>query len=362
MENNLRVLHIDIAKGISIFLVALYHSKLSSYFPEATHAMSLFRMPLFFLLSGVFFSWSVSNRTFFMKKSEALLKPYFFILLSIFSLYVLFPNLGSNRFEPVYGLSEFQGILYGNVNTIRWLPLWFLTHLFAVYTLCFIIFKYFNFNKLPTTIKALCIFSFLAAGAFYNQDYSADIKLSFLGNEALPFTFNVILITSAFFISGRVLRTYLLKFNPSIFAMLITLSLFLIIALFTPAYVRLSVGVYESPILSTVGAFCGIYLVLSLSWLLNKSCYLSYIPLIMGRGSLFILIFHGVIAHRLERVGSKIFPGEESILAIIFTLFSFITCILIPLIIRKVVLRSSILSLVFFPIGDNKLFKKLFKK
>jgi fucose 4-O-acetylase-like acetyltransferase len=144
--------------------------------------------------------------------------------------------------------------------------------------------------------------------------------------------------------------------------MLITLSLFLIIALFTPAYVRLSVGVYESPILSTVGAFCGIYLVLSLSWLLNKSCYLSYIPLIMGRGSLFILIFHGVIAHRLERVGSKIFPGEESILAIIFTLFSFIACILIPLIIRKVVLRSSILSLVFFPIGDNKLFKKLFKK
>jgi len=60
-----RVKHIDIAKGISIFLVALAHSthifaplvssKLIFYYQAVISPMSLFRLPLFFFLSGYFF-------------------------------------------------------------------------------------------------------------------------------------------------------------------------------------------------------------------------------------------------------------------------------------------------------------------
>jgi len=50
---NNRVEHIDIAKGISIILVALFHSKLKLFAPDIINSMGLFRLPLFFFLSGV---------------------------------------------------------------------------------------------------------------------------------------------------------------------------------------------------------------------------------------------------------------------------------------------------------------------
>jgi len=50
-----RVEHIDIARGISITLVAMFHSHLKFSIPEVIEPMSLFRMPLFLVLSGVFF-------------------------------------------------------------------------------------------------------------------------------------------------------------------------------------------------------------------------------------------------------------------------------------------------------------------
>jgi fucose 4-O-acetylase-like acetyltransferase len=59
-----RVKHIDIAKGISIFLVAMAHgtpvfvplvsSKVIFYYQEVIGPISLFRLPLFFFLSGIF--------------------------------------------------------------------------------------------------------------------------------------------------------------------------------------------------------------------------------------------------------------------------------------------------------------------
>ncbi len=75
-----RYLHIDIAKGISICLVAMFHSQLGNYYPSIIDPMGLFRMPLFFLLSGIFFSWNPEPHYFFTKKFDSLLKPYFVVL------------------------------------------------------------------------------------------------------------------------------------------------------------------------------------------------------------------------------------------------------------------------------------------
>ncbi len=72
-----RIKHIDIAKGISITLVAIYHSKLSYYFPSIIGPMELFRMPLFFLLSGVFFSWQEKPKKFLIKQKPILKTSYF---------------------------------------------------------------------------------------------------------------------------------------------------------------------------------------------------------------------------------------------------------------------------------------------
>ena len=65
---NRRIELIDIAKGISIILVAFAHSKLRPYLPELNNALSLFRMPLFFFLSGIFFSAAINPDIFLIKK------------------------------------------------------------------------------------------------------------------------------------------------------------------------------------------------------------------------------------------------------------------------------------------------------
>ncbi|MEW8495846.1 MAG: acyltransferase family protein, partial [Candidatus Thiodiazotropha taylori] len=59
-----RVKHVDIAKGISITLVAMFHTKLRIFVPDIVDPLSLFRLPLFFFLSGIFFSWAAAPGAF----------------------------------------------------------------------------------------------------------------------------------------------------------------------------------------------------------------------------------------------------------------------------------------------------------
>ena len=163
---NGRVKHIDIAKGISIFLVALYHSgpiygalahsKLSFSFNAVVEPMSLFRLPLFFFLSGVFFTWAVRPKIFLVKKSEALLKPYFSVLLLLFSISIAF---GSDAL-----LWQLAGIIYGNGDTIRWVPLWFLPHLFSVYLFTYVLFRFFKFYQLPLGLMVIVLLIFVSIG------------------------------------------------------------------------------------------------------------------------------------------------------------------------------------------------------
>jgi polysaccharide biosynthesis protein PslL len=129
-----RVKHIDIAKGISIFLVVLYHSDVKDLFPALVDPMSLFRMPLFFMLSGVFFSYKDNFSDFCKKKLNALIKPYLIILISLYLLTELL-GMGSDKWP-------FWGIFYGNGDIIRWSPMWFLTHLFALYISAYLLFKF----------------------------------------------------------------------------------------------------------------------------------------------------------------------------------------------------------------------------
>lgn len=53
MNNLGRSLHIDVAKGISIILVALSHSNFIYFAPKFSSALALFRMPLILFLSGI---------------------------------------------------------------------------------------------------------------------------------------------------------------------------------------------------------------------------------------------------------------------------------------------------------------------
>lgn len=74
-----RIEFVDLAKGICISLVVLFHvfGDLSG---DVIQLMNLFRMPLYFVLSGLFFKTYDGLIPFIKKKTNKLLITFFFLL------------------------------------------------------------------------------------------------------------------------------------------------------------------------------------------------------------------------------------------------------------------------------------------
>lgn len=79
---NKRIEFADLAKGICIMLVVLLHV-FGDMSGMAIKIMSLFRMPLYFVLSGLFFKTYDGFIPFFKKKTNKLLIPFFFFFIFI---------------------------------------------------------------------------------------------------------------------------------------------------------------------------------------------------------------------------------------------------------------------------------------
>ncbi|MHA2936722.1 acyltransferase family protein [Vibrio sp. RC27] len=349
-----RVQHIDVAKGISISLVAFFHTGLGHIFPAITEPVSIFRMPLFFFLSGVFFSFNSKPRDFIIKKSESLLKPYFFVLFIVLIFHIL---TGKENI-----LSKLVSILYGNGSSELgiWIPLWFLTHLFAVYCFSYLICKTAQHFKLSWATQFISlIFLLFISPTFIDLFWNKDIETSpysFL-SLGLPFSSDLLLISSSYFILGHLLRKHIINFSPSKYIVIASIVLFLAIVNFTDAHINLHDRSYLNPFYATAGAIFGIYIVLTISWLLSKSERLSFTPLSLGASSLFILIFHVPINDTVATYLASIIENET--IVITARLFSYLLCIFIPLGIKWIVVRNNILALGFYPIKSNKLVQKL---
>lgn len=72
-----RIEWIDTAKGICILLVVYSHVYMGDH-PAFLHFQDYFRMPLYFLLSGLFFKTYNNFHNFFIKKTNKLLIPFVF--------------------------------------------------------------------------------------------------------------------------------------------------------------------------------------------------------------------------------------------------------------------------------------------
>ncbi len=347
-----RFKHIDIAKGISISLVAMFHSHLASFFSDINHSMALFRMPLFFFLSGIFFSWLASPKDFLLKKSEALLKPYLAVLLLFFII-----SIFKGRDDLALQLA---GIFYSSGHNLKIGALWFLTHLFAVYCFCYVLFRFVNFSKLQPVTLGITALIFIGLGSFFIDffwEIERYINPSYVIFPGLPFSLDIVLITSAYFILGFMLKLKLTNFYPSLGLSCLALGIFVFVSQFTNADINLFWRVYDFPIYATLGAISGIYIVITISYLISKSDPLSYIPLKLGKASLYILIFHQPIQYRVYGYLSN--EVDDQITLFCFSGISFGLSLLIPLLIKKIVESSDILSLAFLPFKSNKLIQKI---
>lgn len=80
-----RIEFIDLAKGICIILVVLLHIVPSANIPE----LRFIRIPLYFILSGLFFKDYGSFRNFLKKKVNNILIPFLFFYVVSYLIYYI---------------------------------------------------------------------------------------------------------------------------------------------------------------------------------------------------------------------------------------------------------------------------------
>ena len=142
-----RLEYIDIAKGIGILLVVVFHCKIGDVSHLHNYVYS-FHMPLFFLLAGLCFSTRYDFKDFVTKRTERLLVPcFFFVIIHVAVSCVVHYQ---NPYEDV--LSKLPMHIPG--------ALWFLPVLFISEVLCFPL-----ICKLKRSARILGVILFGIAGA-----------------------------------------------------------------------------------------------------------------------------------------------------------------------------------------------------
>lgn len=128
---NKRIIWVDNAKAIGIFLVVFGHLSNPDF---VTNIIYSFHMPLFFFLSGLVFSANPDVSKFMLKKAKSILIPYFIfgILTYMFWLFIG-RKYGADATMDLPWWKPIIGMFY-SVGTNGWMqhniPLWFLTCLY----------------------------------------------------------------------------------------------------------------------------------------------------------------------------------------------------------------------------------------
>ncbi|MBV2136641.1 MAG: acyltransferase family protein [Candidatus Thiodiazotropha sp. (ex Ctena orbiculata)] len=336
-----RVDLVDVAKGISILLVAFNHSQLSSLFQDANNAMGLFRMPLFFFLSGVFFSTVRSPRDFFIHKTDALLKPYFATLIFLLLTTILIGREGVLR--------EALGIFYGTGFTIRWRPMWFLTHLWLVFMACYILVRRFRLDGTSVVFRFSLVVGFILLGVITMNLFRGaaptlfDETPSWVG---MPLSVDFMFISMAFFLSGHFLHRQVKAFTPQFSLLLLMGCIYFLVVFFSEARIDLNTRVYQEPVLATLAAVSGIYLVISGAYYLSRYPGAKAFFKTFGSASLFILIFHYFLGRKMQWLLDQFLSPDWLLLT---AAVSFVFSVTLPLLSKIIISKNRFLSYFYFP-------------
>lgn len=294
---NKRIDYLDIAKGIGILFVVLGHNHIKQEYPIVYQVVYSFHMPFFFLLSGMFFKQEYSFLELVRRRFNSLLKPFIAYLVIVYGTSILFTKI-----DLLTILGRIPKALYAGPNTLEWVPMWFLPHLFLVNLAAFLLVKLI-YNRLPWLWLRLI----LLAGMFWLGAVTLKLfwpvtyplfgrSFEFYG---LPWSADLLLITSAFFLLGYEIRRSFLDnatvVRYSIWIFLVFLALFVGLHIVFDSTIDFYIRSYEPAWVSTLEAISGSVLVLYLAKWLEKSPALVADSLkYLGRASIVLLIFHFV--------------------------------------------------------------------
>lgn len=269
-----RIQHIDILKGIGIFLVVLGHVTTNNDLHKFIYA---FHMPLFFIISGLF----LHDQTNFIKsKAKSLLIPYISFGLLTFLYWLLIESRFRELPQGETFLSQFINLFFPTGTQYYNIILWFLPCLF----LACVAGNYLN-CKITSKVKIqIIIIVLICSVGFLGNSYPYYIGQA---AQALPYVLVGVLISKR---EGKhhtlIIDGLLSKFKKT--SILVAIAGILVIyfsgvtcnmhsSSFTPCY----------PLSFIVGllGFISIYI---LSYCLKKNTILSW----LGINSLAIMLMH----------------------------------------------------------------------
>jgi fucose 4-O-acetylase-like acetyltransferase len=242
-----------------------------------------------------------------------------------------------------------MGILYGTGNTLVWIPLWFLPHLFISSTIALILLKAFEAKVnskmwLAFSAALLLIIGIYFVDASWQPDATGTYIPGVKGLPGLPWSIDLAPITTSFIIFGYLLgeHTKSMVFNKNGF--LVSVLVFISLRYFFDHTMDLNIRMYSDPIVSTLQAAIGIYITISVASLLQEFPSFSRPLAYLGSGSLFILIFHSApqakVFWRLSQISTNQYLNG---------LASFVAGILLSLLLWEIAKRQKHVAKLLLP-------------
>ena len=259
--------NIDFMKGICILLVVANHLDHLNMPLLSCSCFSLFRMPLYYFLSGIFFSQYDRFKTFIIKKINNLIIPYvFFSLLTVTTVFVFYIRRN-------YTLEE----AYIESEPLHNAPIWFLISLFEVGILMYLIscIRRLELQGIIVILLSLVGYHFCEVGLI------------------LPLYLNTALCGMVFYYAGFLLRRFdvLNDSNHIQLKFIVSSTIFLLIAFCILPDKRLNMSSCDIPFAYHWFVIAGLSGTLSLfyaSKIVKKVTLINYI----GRYSIIVLGVH----------------------------------------------------------------------
>ncbi len=306
-----RIEWIDLAKGICIFLVLANHV----YYYQCVFLEQL-RMPLYFVLSGLFFKDYGSLKEFAVKKTNKILIPFvfFYVCSQIFCWAMRWVmGLPDKSLYPDFLVLFTQEYWFNN-------PLWFLLCLYEINILYYIIQRYVQSQKL----RLMTIIVAGVTGAVFSYTH---IKM--------PLYLGAMLTALPFYYLGTVLKkSFVLLYNERRLLQALLGILGVIILTLLPSYIPTSVikfvvndieGSYLVAVMSSSVAVISLLLVCKwVKWL----PFFSFI----GRYSIIVLCVHFVYISILNHISIIVNASHGRLYELIIV--SVMSWITIPLAIK----------------------------
>lgn len=274
-KNNKRIEFIDVAKGLGIILVVLGH--LNSAEQPIRNFIYSFHMPLFFILSGMFFEENTDFKTLLTKSIKTLLVPYIIFLVLDAAIYMAMHDFETESviFSVQTRLISLTGIRLRITN----LPIWFLFALFYIKIMYYFIGK----NKCVEMIFIIVSICLVAVAKYFWY----PPKCMYI--VALP--------CMVFYILGRKLKWYILKLDEIEFniknIMLFTL---MAVSLYVASNVNDCVNIYSykygNGAMFFFNGILGSILVAVLSVWFSRTKYISKILTYYGKNSVIVMTCH----------------------------------------------------------------------